>query len=333
MSDVNQEIQSILELKAQASSIQINAQNVSEQTNEKMKELRERIKRGETTGDRIKDLVIARYGFMNEEIETVYRDLEARIGQHVGEFVLMITKEENVHGCTGFGYKPKNLDYVLDEHLYLGVLKDGLLVLDPANGKCELPTGNSVRCRQYAWSKNMELVEGNLTSHWLNDDFGLSLNKPLKRRNPMACLRAEADLKLEIKIGDVEVRAWFERRREHYLVDFKNASQLLGRQIDESPQLTAELQQQRETVAKQLAELIKERDQLKEKIARIFGAIKNGVYSSDGMSVTVCETEEDARAISMGPRQKLKEVEDEIKRQLKIALEFDMIDVRLLTIQ
>lgn len=332
MTDVNQEIQSIFELKTQAASgIQTNAQSVSAQANEKIKQLRERIKHGETTGNRIKDFVIARYGFLNEEIEAVYCNLEVRIQQHVGEFVLMIVKEENFHGCTGFGYEPKDRDYVLDEHLYLGVLKVGTLVLNPADEECELPTDNHVQCWD-AWRENTELVEGNLASHWLRD-FGLNLDKPLKRRNPVARFQKEPDLELELKIGDTEVKAWFEEQRGHHLVVFQKAAQLLGRPMLESPELAAELQQRREAVAKRLTELVKERDQLKQKIARIFGAVKGGVYSSDGVSVTVCETEDDARVISMGPRQRLKEVESEIKRQLKVAFELGMAEVQLLSIQ
>lgn len=331
MTDVNQEIQSILKLKAQASGIQTNAQDVSAQANEKMKKLRYQIKHGETTGDRIRDFVIARYGFLNEEIEAMYRDLEARIGQCVGEFVLMIAKNENFQGCTGFGYEPKNRDYILDEHLYLGVLKNGTLVLNPADEKCELPTVNYVRYWD-AWRENVELVEGNLTSHWRHD-FGLELNKQLKRRNPMARFQEGTDLKLELKIGDDEVKAWFEKRRGHHLVVFQKASRLLGRQTEESPQLATELQRRLETVAKRLIELVRERDQLKQKIARIFGAVKSGVYSSDGVSVTICATKDDARIISIRPRKKLKEVESEIKGQLKVALELGMADVQLLSIQ
>lgn len=331
MTDINQEIRSILELKAQASGIQTNAQAIYVQANEKMKELRERIKRGETTGDRIRDFVIARYYSLNEKIKAVYRDLETQIGQHVGEFILMIAKEENFHGCTGFGYEPKDRDYVLDEHLYLGVLKDGSLVLNPADDKCELLTGNHVRCWD-VWRENVELVEGNLASHW-RYDFGLNLNKQLKCRNPMARFQKEVDLELEVKIGDVEVKAWFEKQRGHHLVVFQKASRLLGRQTEESPRLAVELQRRREDVAKQLTGLVEKRDQLKLEIAHIFEAVNDGVYSSDGVGITVCETEDDACVISMGPRQRLKEVESEIKRQLKVALELGMADVQLLSIQ
>ena len=292
MADVNQEIQGILEFWAQAGRIQANAQSVSEQAGQRMNELRERIKHGETTGDRIKDFIIARYGLLSKEIEQVFRDLEARIGQHVGEFVLMITKEENFHGCTGFGYEPKARDFVLDEHLYLGVLRGGALVLNPADGECELPTGNHIRCWG-VWRGSVGLVEGNITSGW-GQDFGHNLNKQFKRRNPS--FQQEQDLKLEVKIGDVEVETWFEKRGGHHLVVFQKASRLLGREIEESPQLAAELRRRREAVAKRLKELVQERDQ------------------------------------SMGSRRK-QGIESEIKRLLGVALELGMADAQLLSIQ
>jgi len=322
MNGINQEIKNILDLQAQANGIQVNARNVLAQANDRMSQLRERIKRGETTGDRIKDFVIAYYGFLDEEIEGVYRDLEARIRQHIGEFILMITKEENFYGCTGFGYKPKDRDYVLDERLSLGILTDGKLVLSPADDKCELPVGGKhVQCWN-AWCEKVGLVEENIISDWRHD-FGLSLNKQLERKSPVARLQKEPDLDLEMKMGDDEVKAWFEKKGGCYLVVFQKASRLLGREIEESPQLAAELQRRRKAVAKRLVELVGERSRLKQKIARIFGAV-GGLYSPDGVSVAICETEYDARIISMGPRQRLKEVENEIKKQLKIALELNM---------
>ncbi len=331
MTDVHQKIQKILELKAQAGDAQVKVQNLSAQVNEEMQQLRACIKLGETTGDRIRDFVIARYGFLNEPLETVYRNLEARIGQHVGELVLMVVKEENFHGCAGFGYRPKDEDYVVDEHRYLGVLKLGSLVLNPADGKCEFPTGNYVGCYD-ALHENVELVEGNITSHYFRD-FGFNLNKPLECRNPMARFQRELDLELEVKVGDAEVIAWFEKQDGCHLVVFQKAAQLLGRPVAESPKLVAEFQQRREAVGNRLTKLVRERDQLKEKIARIFGAVERGVSSPDGVSVTVCETEDDARVISMGPRQRLEEVEAEIKRQLKVALELGVANVQLLSIQ
>src|SRR3989338_2407153 len=105
---LNQEIKKTLELEAEAKSIQAVARIVATHASEKLKQLRERIKKGEMTEDKIRDFVIARYGLLSGEIEAVYRDLETGIRQHVGEFVLMITSEENFHGCTGFGYESRD---------------------------------------------------------------------------------------------------------------------------------------------------------------------------------------------------------------------------------
>lgn len=332
MADVNQEIRNILELKAQAKGIKATTQAVSAQADEKMVELRKRIKGGETTRDGIGDFVIAHYGFLNESIEMVYRKLETRIEQYVGEFILVIVKEENFHGCAGFGYEPRDSDYVVDEFFYLGVLKDGSLILNPADEKCEIPTDNHIRSWD-AWGECSELVEGNIPSHRFKN-LGLNLNKPLKPRNPLARFQNEPDLMLEVMVGDAEVKAWFEKRPvKRSLIAFQKMAKLLGRPIVESPELAMELQKRRETVANRLIELVLERDQLKQKIARIFGAVKGGVYSPDGVGVTVCEDEDDARVISMGPKQKLKEVEGEIKRQLKIALELDMADAQLFSVE
>lgn len=334
MDSVSQEIKDIIELQVKAGYIQTNALGVSAQASEKMKQLRERIKGGETTGDKIKDFVIARYGLLNDEIEAIYRDLKTRVERHTGEFVLMVVKRESFHGCGGMGYSPTPEDYTLDEHIYLGVLKHGSLVLNPSDNKCEFQTGNYARCRD-PWQENTDLVDGNIAPYWL-PDFGYKLNKPLQRINPIARFRMrgdDPDLELEVKIGDPEVKAWFEKKRaKYYLMIFQKMAQLLGRPIAEPPELLAELQRRREVVTKQLTETIQKRDQLKRRIASIFEAIRHGVYSSDGISITACETEDDARVISMGPRQQLKKVEDKIKYQLKIALELGMANDQLISI-
>lgn len=331
MATVSQEIREILKLKDQAEGSRTNAQSVSAEAHEKIEQLRERIRQGETTGDKIKDFIIARYGFLDDGIEATYRALEARLCQHVGEFILMIVKQEIFFGCTGFGQKPRDRDFLLTEHFYLGVLKDGALVLNIAGGKCEIPTGNYAECLNLL-SEKSELVEENLNSRW-GYDFGIDLDRPIKRRNPMARLQKKPDLKLELKVGDEEVRAWFEQRNGPHLVIFQKSAQLLGRPIAEFLQLSAELQRRREAIAKRLIGLVKERDQLKKKIAQIFDAINWGAFSDDGVSVTVCENEDDARVISMGPRQKLNNVESQIRHQLNAALALGMADVQLLSIR
>ena len=60
-----------------------------------------------------------------------------------------------------------------------------------------------------------------------------------------------------------------------------------------------------------------------DEVKKIYDSIKSEVYSSDG-AVTLCEDEDDARVISMGPRQKLKKVRDIMKEHMEKAVELGM---------
>ncbi len=210
-----------------------NAESVSGEVTRKLNDLQKRIQQGETTGDKIRDLVIARYGFISNELEEVYRGLQNRIQQHSDEFVLVVVKNETFHGCTGFGYIPKPQDYVLEENLYLGVLKGNSIIMDISQGECGFPTANYARCWD-PYHKETDIVVKNLDTGWFRD-LGLSLNKPLECKDPQAKLREEPDFELEVKIGDKEVGAWFNKQRgAHYLVVFQKMAQILDRPIPES---------------------------------------------------------------------------------------------------
>ena len=226
MSDLGKEIETIQALRE-------NAESVSGEITRKLNNLQKRIQQGETTGDKIRDLVIARYGFISNELEEVYRGLQDRIQQHPGEFVLVVVKNETFHGCTGFDYIPKPQDYVLEENLYLGVLKGNSIVTDISQGECGFPTANYARCWD-PFHKETDLVRENLSTSWLRD-LGSSLNKPLECKSPLAKSREEPDFELEVKIGDKEVGAWFKKQcGAHYLVIFRKMAQILDYPIPES---------------------------------------------------------------------------------------------------
>lgn len=67
-----------------------------------------------------------------------------------------------------------------------------------------------------------------------------------------------------------------------------------------------------------------------EEINRIYGSMKSGVYSSDDMSVTLCEDEDDARSISFKPRQELQRVREQMKNYMKKAVKLDMAHLGLI---
>jgi hypothetical protein len=327
MNNLNSEIKSILELKHQGGDIKTNVQSVFAQADKTIKEL---FRSNKTIGDDIKNfmLALARFVIFRDEIEAVYCDLVTRIGQHIGQLILVITKDENFHHTYGggFGYKPRDTDYFINENLYLAVIRDGALVVNHTRNGCEFPTDNYVKCLDTR-NENIELVEKNLILLW-DHDLGLSLNKPLECENPL--FRSQGHLELDIKVGDEEVKAWFEEQNEHHHVIFQKATQLLDHLIVQSPELILELRRQREAVAEQLPELLKKRDQLKQRIPCIIESLRGGRWSLDDGSLIVRETEDDAPVFSVRQHEEFKDVETEIKRQLKVALELGMLNEPLI---
>lgn len=61
-----------------------------------------------------------------------------------------------------------------------------------------------------------------------------------------------------------------------------------------------------------------------DEVNRICDSIKSGVYSSDGISITLCEDKDDAMIISAEPRRKLKKVRELMKENMKKAVELGM---------
>ncbi len=280
-------------------------------------------------GDRIADYVVGRYGSLIPEFESKYRDLEKSISEHVGEFVLAICKNEDFHGCVGFGHEPRDREYVLDQEVTVGVLKSGQLVLDLANKRCEIPTGNKVT--YWGWRKeNINLQDGNLSSGW-RYDFGINLNNPLILKH---CHHLGGNhFELEVKVGDAEVKEWFEKQRDaHSVVMFQKAAKLLGRPISESdsPKLAKVLQQRREETVKRLLQFVLERVQMKRKIEQIYSEAERSGFS---YGMTIEEAKKQALARSFPEREDLKRIEAKIEELLKSAIELGMADVQLLTVR
>ena len=73
-----------------------------------------------------------------------------------------------------------------------------------------------------------------------------------------------------------------------------------------------------------LVETAEKEQKIVDKINRIYGSIKNGVYSPNGIGITVCADEDDARVLSMKPMQELRVVKGQMKTYLKKAVELEM---------
>lgn len=205
------------------------AKALSERRQKELLQLRKRIKAGETTGDKIRDFVIACHGYPDTALVARYREIDENIARFRGQFVLLVMKEESFHGCTGFGYQPRPNDLSLDVHLCLGVVALGKLILDPKIEKCAIPT-----CGKHvvAWPPhNGTATEktGDIFNNHLGN-FVEDHRKPLKCKNPMHQL--DTHFKVELRIGDQAVADWFTDANDLlYGKTYENMAAILGRPI------------------------------------------------------------------------------------------------------
>jgi len=193
-------------------------------------ELGNRIKAGETTGDRIRDFVIACHGYPGTTLLARYRAIAKYVSRYCGQFVLVVKKSEEFHGCTDFGYQPQPSDLSLDVHLYMGVIALGTLILDPKKEKCAIPTcGHHVVARRphdgTAMKKTGDIFNNNCLCNFVED-----LYEPLECKNPAH--RLETHFKVELLIGDRDVADWFTGVNERlYGKAYKNMAAMLGRPL------------------------------------------------------------------------------------------------------
>lgn len=285
---IKKKVKAILCLSEKAEKAKIIAGNISAQVDKKVKEIRKKIQSGkETTGDEISDFVIVHHNFLNPMTEAIYRKLQKRVREHKDEFVLVVVRSRErknsiYHETIVFGPRQENYIVVLKEYLFLGVINGDSLVLDLAKGNCQFPTGRYAQCWDPFCEKEVELVKENLASFWLQY-LATDLGRPLEGNSsldPIAALTLmminkksaesgpESKLaKLEIRVGDAEVREWFKKQPDKgRLLIFEEMAELLGRPITGFPELDQELQRRRKVVAKRFAEFAKERDQIKGKI-------------------------------------------------------------------
>lgn len=174
--------------------------------------------------DRVGEFMRANYGFVGKRWDDTYRALtalQAAIRVRSGQFVLLVEKEERNYGCTD---NPSPCDFVFYERIYIGRLKGDSLLFGP-HGRCSFPVGGHARC----WNTEGALVqvgEGNIYPHDPHE-LGPNLNVLLERHAGTPWGHREPDYELEVKVGNEEVKGWFERRGGRYLAIHRRLTGLL----------------------------------------------------------------------------------------------------------
>jgi hypothetical protein len=300
MPDLIQDVESVTGLLTQSGDVAAEADSTLRQAIKQSVEIGERILAGETTGDRIMDYVILRHRLPNKKIVATYRDLEALLQQHVGELVLVVTREERSAVLSTFAREPDVDDYVIGEQIKLGVIKDSLLAINLEHQQCAITVG-SVAFTFNRYTEEPRTLEGGCLypEHW---DFSY-LGQPLECKNPANRKRGVGPLMLEVIVGDAEVAQWFATCTLQLQMAFWKAMQLLHHPITDTPAVLAELEQRRQLVTGDLLELVWGRHLLR----------LRGGYAARGLN--------------------LEQVEQRIRKELALAVELGMTDCQLLSVR
>lgn len=217
-------------------------------SSEEMRELRQRIMDGETTGDKIKDFVIVAHYAPNATIEQVYKDLQQTLTGHAGQFVLAVVRtQEPTRHTFGKG----GSDYQLFEDLYLGVLESEELGISPDKchlllSGCSCNKGHSLLCKTSSLSLDISEYGRRHEKHHYDRLMGMAHEGPYSE--------------FEIFVGDQAVKEWFAERGEANILDregketlllFANMAELAGWPLDETeyPIIAEEKKRQKKEAA------------------------------------------------------------------------------------
>jgi len=216
---LDSDIKDILELGNRSSSARSEAF-------EKFERLRDKIKSGKSTRDRIRDFIIVNLHTFSPDVEKPYREMEARLKDGAGSQILIVEQDESIRGCPGI-VSPPYIDPIfigIDTKLSLGVLTSGL-ELDIKEGKIIFPTEkHAMKYSRYSRGK-WKLENGPISLNWYEFvNFGKEVHK---RTTPMinnSSVGFEHGLMLHL--GE-EVEQYFGRNR-HLDTSYVEALNLLG---------------------------------------------------------------------------------------------------------
>jgi len=321
---LEKEVQDISELIGKSES-------VKDEAGKKLQNLRKRIIDGETTGDKIKDFVIAVHSSIDKEAEKPYRQLEEMLQGKEGEQVLVVNEslesyQEGLMGGTN-----------VESTLELGVLCSENLTLEIGELDIEMPSFFSSRknkrenkgprlilpTKNYAsgepYSDKWELSEGNIIIPYFDFlDFD-----PEGEKTMSDCFAFRSDQmphhssRLLIKVGREDVSDYFKSSMSLYKDDFfyVKALDLLGIK-DQSPRdfligYESEIGETKGDIISSLKELVIQERKLVD--ATDYSKFRGNKELMDEVAFKL-----------NAPTEKLRETRRNIKGRLEAAINLDM---------
>lgn len=308
-------------------------QNSQATAAKKLKELGERIKKGESTGDKIKDFVIS-LGAISEDYEKPYRKMEARLKNKTGNQILVVKQQESIHGCPGI-IPPQHIDPIfigVDTELKLGVLTGGL-ELNIEEGMIIFSTDKYVRKYGKLSEENWELKESPISLGWF--EF-MNLGKEVQGRTFSMPNNFSTNFQcgLRVHVGE-EVEKYF--RRESFAkvrpldTSYVEALNLLKQEVPQDFRIAYDkkVYQKKVGMINKLEELTAEELKLKEAIGLVYGRVdKRPTLGGEVLYSTKPEfrglDKDDAKIITFNQRERLESVRQSINNYLGQAINLGM---------
>lgn len=203
---LNDEVQAILSESKRLEILDTGLKSSLFDLSTRTKKLAERIKNGESTGDKIRDFAIVHFGYVSADAEKPLRELEIKVKENISSNVLVVSEREVNYGCVGIA-PPKINDSLMKinyTNLKLGVLTSPLeLVL--REGMIILPTEKYVIFSGQDFIDKFSLENGSIFLHWfdlVNHEikdiyFGNEVEEYFSRNENLKCLYVEALNSLE----------------------------------------------------------------------------------------------------------------------------------------
>ena len=248
--------------------------DISNEQSNKLKEIREKINKGETTGDNIRDFVVYYCGEIRPDIEKPFRDIESRVKANAEVLVIHMDKKPPEMSDPP---KPNPMMYEHFEY-QLALLKSDGLKLDIRKG-LDFPTGT------YA------LHHGHFEEEWaiVKKDINLSL---------VECFGMSRDIIVdpvirETMIGDSnptiligsDVTGYY-KRNSHRDISYVEGLNLLGKKapLDFQEKYDKRLILEKESIIEELLEitLMKDSNKYRRKIEQHLNrAVRLGMHTQE----------------------------------------------------
>ena len=197
---------------------------VRDEVSEDWTMIRQRIRDGETSGDKLTDGIILRFAFFDPKIKEAYSALEEKLKEFQGQFIMFVTNDAEQVRFGGPGDERPG-DFITRIKLSIGILRGETFIFDKLRGNFFFPTGE----KHLSYFDSAFVRDAPINT--IGNDLECTFVEGILPKNPDES---------QIIMGDQEVINWFMKKHhdEHWFKIFRRITLSLEK-IVEFPKLSS----------------------------------------------------------------------------------------------